>query len=167
ASAVTGSDGDPVSDEQIKARAEEILAEFEAGAKTEEAFGELAKSYTSDTGSLDTGGLYENVPYGMMVGPFQDWSLDESRKAGDTGIVGTDYGYHIMYFVGLGDVKSIDHRVEALAKTEKINNWSQSLINGSEIERHSLGMGFVGRKAFFKSLFAGKHAPAATTPSDN
>ena len=24
--------------------------------------------------------------------------MDESRRAGDTGIVKTDYGYHIMYF---------------------------------------------------------------------
>ncbi|NLW53968.1 MAG: hypothetical protein GXY99_03580 [Clostridiaceae bacterium] len=167
ASAVTGSDGDPVSNDQIKARAEEILAEFEAGAKTEEAFAELAETYTSDTGSIDNGGLYENVPYGMMVEAFQDWSLDESRKTGDTGIVETDYGYHIMYFVGLGDVKSIDHRVEALAKTEKINNLSQSLIDGVEFERHSFGMGFVGRKAFFKSLFAGDPAAVATTPSDD
>ena len=103
----------------------------------------------------------------MVVEAFQDWSLDESRKTGDTGIVETDYGYHIMYFVGLGDVKSIDHRVEALAKTEKINNLSQSLIDGVEFERHSFGMGFVGRKAFFKSLFAGDPAAVATTPSDD
>ena len=103
-----------------------------------------------------------------MVKPFQDWSLDESRQTGDTGIVKTDYGYHIMYFVGLGDAKSVDYRVETLAKTEKINDWSQSLIAGSEIERHSLGMGFVGRKTFFKSLFAGDSVPvASTTTSEN
>ena len=166
-SAVSGEDGDPVSDDQIKARAEEILAEFEAGEKTEEAFAELAETYSSDTGSADNGGLYENVPYGSMVKPFQDWSLDESRQTGDTGIVKTDYGYHIMYFVGLGDAKSVDYRVETLAKTEKINDWSQSLIAGSEIERHSLGMGFVGRKTFFKSLFAGEPAPVASATSED
>ncbi|NLC89840.1 MAG: hypothetical protein GX681_07230, partial [Clostridiaceae bacterium] len=140
-SAVSGEDDDPVSDDQIKARAEEILAEYEAGEKTEEAFAKLAETYSSDGGSVDNGGLYENVPYGTMVEPFQDWSLDESRQAGDTGIVKTDHGYHIMYFGGLGDAKSVDYRVETLAKTEKINDWSQSLIAGSEIERHSLGMG--------------------------
>ncbi|NLV99352.1 MAG: hypothetical protein GX034_06105 [Clostridiaceae bacterium] len=166
-SAVSGEDGEPVADEKIKARAEEILAEFAAGTKTEEAFAELAGTYSSDTGSVDNGGLYENVAYGTMVKPFQDWSLDESRKAGDTGIVKSDYGYHIMYFVGLGDVKSIDYRVETLAKTEKINNWSQSLIAGSEIERHNLGMGFVGRKAFFKSLFAGDVTAAPSTSNDD
>ena len=35
-----------------------------------------------------------------MVPTFNDWVFDESRKPGDTGIVKTDYGYHIMYFVG-------------------------------------------------------------------
>ena len=35
-----------------------------------------------------------------MVPTFNDWCFDESRQEGDTGIVKTDYGYHVMYFVG-------------------------------------------------------------------
>ena len=34
-----------------------------------------------------------------MVAEFNDWLFDSSRKPGDTGIVKTTYGYHIMYFV--------------------------------------------------------------------
>ena len=34
-----------------------------------------------------------------MVETFNDWCFDESRQPGDTGIVKTNYGYHIMYFV--------------------------------------------------------------------
>ena len=34
-----------------------------------------------------------------MVEEFSDWSFDPERVAGDTGIVKTTYGYHIMYFV--------------------------------------------------------------------
>ena len=30
--------------------------------------------------------------------PFDAWCFDASRQPGDTGIVKTDYGYHIMYF---------------------------------------------------------------------
>ena len=34
-----------------------------------------------------------------MVEPFEAWSLDEARKEGDLGVVETEYGYHVMYFV--------------------------------------------------------------------
>ena len=34
-----------------------------------------------------------------MVQAFNDWCFDESRKAGDYGLVKTEYGYHVMYFV--------------------------------------------------------------------
>ena len=35
-----------------------------------------------------------------MVVAFNDWCFDESRKPGDSGLVRTEFGYHIMYFVG-------------------------------------------------------------------
>jgi len=34
-----------------------------------------------------------------MAATFEDWSYDAARKPGDTGIVQTEYGYHVMYFV--------------------------------------------------------------------
>ena len=34
-----------------------------------------------------------------MVPTFNDWCFDPSRKSGDTGIVETSYGVHVMYFV--------------------------------------------------------------------
>ena len=34
-----------------------------------------------------------------MVQEFEDWCFDETRVPGDTGIVDTEYGSHIMYFV--------------------------------------------------------------------
>ena len=36
----------------------------------------------------------------QMVAAFEDWCFDTARKAGDTGIVQTEYGYHVMYYVG-------------------------------------------------------------------
>ncbi|MBQ8869496.1 MAG: peptidylprolyl isomerase [Oscillospiraceae bacterium] len=90
-------------DEKAKAKAEEILKEFEDSGKKIEKFEELVTKYTEDTGSASTGGLYENFTEGQMVDEFEDWAFDTSRKEGDTGIVKTTYGYHIMYFVGKGD----------------------------------------------------------------
>ena len=37
-----------------------------------------------------------------MVAAFNDWCFNESRQPGDTEIVETTYGYHVMYFVGDG-----------------------------------------------------------------
>lgn len=88
-----------------KQKAEELLNTFKAGDKTEESFAQLAKDNSMDEGSKSKGGLYEDVGKGDMVEAFNDWCFDPARKVGDTGIVETDYGYHIMYFSGLGDIK--------------------------------------------------------------
>lgn len=62
-------------------------------------FLEVCETENDDPGSAETGGLYEYVAKGQMVKPFEDWSFDPARKEGDMGIVETDYGFHIMYFV--------------------------------------------------------------------
>lgn len=67
---------------------------------TEDAFSKMVKENTADTASAETGGLYENIRISdSFVENFEKWSFDPARKAGDTGIVETEYGYHIMYFV--------------------------------------------------------------------
>lgn len=83
------------SEEQAKAKAEEVLAEWEAGEATAESFDALAEEHNDDGNSL-----YEAVRPGEMVETFNDWLFDSARKEGDTGIVQTDYGFHLMYFVG-------------------------------------------------------------------
>lgn len=87
------------SDDEAKAKAEEVKAEFESGDQTEDSFAALALEYTEDTGSAYTGGLYENVTSGQMVTNFNDWIFDDARQPGDIDIVQTDYGYHLIYFV--------------------------------------------------------------------
>ena len=86
-------------DEKAKAEAERVLALYNGGSKTLEAFEELGKEYTEDSGVK-----YENVKPGDMVEEFNDWMFDEARKVGDVDIVKTTYGYHIMYYVGEGDI---------------------------------------------------------------
>ena len=88
-----------------KKKADKILAEYNKGDKTELEFAKLAEEYSDDTESTSNGqsgnygGLYEGVSLGQMVPNFEEWSTDKSRKYGDTGIVKSDYGYHIMYFI--------------------------------------------------------------------
>ena len=99
----TGEDGTTTySDEEWEAcreKAQAVLDEWLAGKKTEDSFADLATEKTEDPGSKSTGGLYQRVYPGQMVEAFNDWCFDESRKPGDYGLVKTEYGYHVMYFV--------------------------------------------------------------------
>ena len=83
-----------------EASAQALLEQFLAGEQTEEAFAALANEHSQDPGSNQNGGLYEGVTEGEMVQAFNDWCFDASRQPGDTGIVKTEYGYHVMYFCG-------------------------------------------------------------------
>jgi len=85
-----------------QALAEELLARWENGGRSAASFGELAEEYSTDTGSLPTGGRYANVAQGEMVAEFDAWCFDSSRQPGDSGLVQTDFGWHVMYFEGPG-----------------------------------------------------------------
>lgn len=95
-------EGTKITDEEkakAKAEAEKLLAEYLEGEKTQEAFEKFAEEHTADSAVT-----YENVKKGQMVEEFEDWIFDEARKIGDTDIVETEYGYHVMYFVGEGKI---------------------------------------------------------------
>ena len=90
------------SDANAKKKADEVYEEWQKGEADEESFGKLATIYNadSDSGSAANGGLYKDVYQGQMVTELNDWVFAPERKEGDTGIVKTTYGYHIMYYVG-------------------------------------------------------------------
>ena len=88
---------------EAEQKAQELLDTWKAGEATEESFAALANENSEDPGSSTNGGLYEDVYPGQMVDSFDAWCFDEARQPGDTGIVKTDYGYHVMYFVSKGE----------------------------------------------------------------
>ena len=90
--------------EQCRVKAQELLDKWLAEDGTEEGFAKFAAEHTEDPGSMATGGLYTDIYMGQMVAPFEEWCFDASRQYGDTGLVKTDYGYHIMYFVASHEV---------------------------------------------------------------
>ena len=127
----THEEGETYSEEELaaaKATAEEILAQWKAGEATEESFGALANEKSAD-GDGTTGGLYENVYPGQMVTNFNDLCYDSARKAGDTGIVESDYGYHVMYFVGDSEQNYRDYQIENQLKNEELNSWYTELVS--------------------------------------
>ena len=119
------------------AEAEELLAEFEAGNKTEDAFASLATLKSDDTGSTENGGLYEDIYPGQMVTAFEDWCFDSSRKAGDTGIVETEYGYHVMYFVSSSDVTYRDYQIRNELASNDLSVWYTDIVSSATVTEGS------------------------------
>ncbi len=107
--------------------AKSLLDEILKSENIEQAFIKTAGEKTLDGGSKTTGGLYTDVYKGQMVTNFNDWCFDESRKPGDTGIVSSDYGYHIMYYVSLSDKnyfrETADYEMRNELYAEEYENW--------------------------------------------
>lgn len=132
--------GEALSDDKIKqaeTNAKKALADWEAGDKTEDSFAQYATDLSEDTGSASNGGLCENTLPGQMVAEFDEWIFDASRKAGDTEIVKTQYGYHVMYFVKSNDSYS-DITIRNNKATEDVNKLAEELLDG---DAYVIGVG--------------------------
>ena len=114
-----------------KEKAEDLLNQWKSGDATEDSFAALATENSTDPGSVENGGLYENIYPGQMVATFNDWCFDESRKPGDTGIVETNYGYHVMYFVGDAQQNYRDYLITNDLRTADVNAWYSNLVDSA------------------------------------
>lgn len=132
-------DATTATDEQWTAaydQARELLASWDG---TEDGFAALATENSTDTGSTENGGLYEDVVTGQMVNSFSTWCFDDSRKAGDTGIVRSEYGYHIMYFVGENDQKIWQYNAEQALLSEDSASAAEALEDEYTIKENWFG----------------------------
>lgn len=96
-------DATPAQIAAAKKKAEDIYNQFLKTKKMESDFAKLAIENTQDTRSKQDGGLISNFMPKTMVAAFDEWSFSKGHKKGDTGIVQTEYGFHIMYFVSSGE----------------------------------------------------------------
>ena len=125
---------------EAEKKAKKIYDEYKKGDKTEYSFALLAEKYSEDTESTSKGssglygGLYEGTTLGQMVKSFEEWSTDKKRKYGDTDIVKSDFGYHIMFFVE--DTTSTLFKCESAVKSEK----EMEYIKSFEVKKHSGAM---------------------------
>lgn len=141
-------DGDGVfSQEEIdaaEARAQEIYDEWLAGEATEESFGELANTYSTDGGSNTVGGLYETVVKNQMVPPINEWLFDEARQPGDTTVVtydGANYtGAHVVYFVGTDEESYADQLSDNALRNDALTQWLQGLKDAAVVTTSHMKM---------------------------
>ena len=115
--------------EKAKTEAEKLLQQWKDGNATENAFAELANKESDDLGGKVTnGGLYEDIYPGQMVEAFEDWCFAEGRQAGDTGIVETEYGYHVMYFSSTDEMSYRDYMIDIVMANEDLEEWHDDLV---------------------------------------
>lgn len=125
-----------------RAKADEILAQWTSGEATEDSFAQLARENSAD-GNAAQGGIYEQVVRGQMVPSFNDWCFDASRKAGDTGVVDTDFGSHVMYFVGT-NLPQWKADVVSDLKNKDFGPWLENFGKDATKEINDFGMRFIG-----------------------
>ena len=84
--------------EACRQKAQAMLDQWVADGADEAVFINLAKEHSQDS-NASSGGIYQNVTKDYMVEEFDAWIFDPSREYGDYGLVKTQYGYHLMFFV--------------------------------------------------------------------
>lgn len=118
-----------------KKAAEALLKQWQAGDATEDSFGELANKESDDNnGKVTNGGLYEDIYPGQMDTNFNDWCFDKDRKDGDTGVIESSYGYHVMYFVGNSDTDYRTYLITEALHDETLEAWYDELCEKIDLD---------------------------------
>lgn len=91
--------------ESCREEAEALLARWQSDRNaTEATFADLANKNSADSGSVLNGGAYRRLRQGQLMPLLDQWCFDQGRQSGDTVILRSDYGYHILYFSGSTDI---------------------------------------------------------------
>lgn len=89
---------DPQSGQQIPLRdtatAKQLADSVALAIRNGANFDSMVVRFSTDPGSVNNGGVYENVPSGQMVPEFNDFIF--SNPVGSRGVVKTNFGYHII-----------------------------------------------------------------------
>ncbi len=111
-----------------KDKADAFLKTWKEGKATEETFIELVKKNSEDT-SASEGGLFEDIhPDSQYVPNFLNWSISKDRKAGDAEVIETEYGYHVMYYVGKADLSYRDYMITNEMRAEDQKEWHDGIL---------------------------------------
>ncbi len=98
-------DGQVTADEEAwlacEEEAQKLLETWMAGHwVTDGTFAELANKNSQDPGTAPDGGALRNLHQGQLVEPLDSWCFSPARQPGDTGILRSPWGVHLMYYTG-------------------------------------------------------------------
>ena len=134
-------------DKEAKKLADDTLAKWKKGKATDASFAALATKLTEDTGSKENGGLYENVTKdSQYVEPFLNWCFADGRKKGDTGVIKTDYGYHVMYLSSKSKDPVWKNTVRDALASQKFDKYIETTIKADETKVSEHWVKVVGKR---------------------
>lgn len=112
--------------DEAKAAADKILEQIKATAKDGVVDKDIFEQFGKDN-THDSNVFYENVYEGQMVDEFNDWLFDSERTQGEVDLIETkSYGWHIMFYNGLGEIRWKSDAHDA-ATDEDVDTWYDEL----------------------------------------
>lgn len=117
-----------VEKQKAKAKAEGLLAKVQAGGD----FAKLATEASDDPGSKDKGGDLGWVVRGRTVKPFEDAAFALTKPNQLSGVVQTDYGFHVIQLVERQDAGAVPF---AEAK-DKIGEFLKQKAEQEKVQEH-------------------------------
>ena len=153
----TDNSNQPLADDQIaekRAQAEDLLAQLQAADDMPAKFDELMREYSEDGGLATNPDGYVFTSGDSLVGGFREAAL-ELNEGELSGIVETDYGYHIMLRQALTEEQRVEYaeyfRDDAL--TDLLGQW----LEESEVVR-APALDELDVPGWFDRLFAYQQA---------
>jgi parvulin-like peptidyl-prolyl isomerase len=111
--------------------AERILTQLQAGAD----FATLAKAYSQDTSTRDSGGDLGFFPRGILVAPEVEEVAFALQPGQFSGVVTSSLGYHIVQVVERDPARSVSPENLRLLQDRAVQEWIEGLWDQAVVER--------------------------------
>ena len=150
----TDSQNQPLGEDEIKAKkalADDLLAQLQAAEDMPAKFDELMNEYSDDGGLADYPDGYIFDSSDSLVGGFREAAL-ELEEGQLSGIVETDYGYHIMLRLALPD-ETVDSYRRYIRQSD-LNDQMEKWMEAAEITRDDALLDGIDVQAFFDLYYA-------------
>lgn len=130
----------PETAEQVHARhilvdtreeAEQLLAQLQAGAD----FAELARTYSQDESTRETGGDLGWFPRGILLAPEVEEAAFSLQAGQFSAVVESPFGFHIVQVLERDPNRQLTPENLQVMKDRAFQEWLQSLWDGAQIER--------------------------------
>jgi hypothetical protein len=68
-----------------------------------------------------------------MVANFDAWCLEDGRKAGDTGLVESEFGWHIMFYESNSETTYREYLIDNALRGADVDAWYTALLEAVKV----------------------------------
>jgi parvulin-like peptidyl-prolyl isomerase len=111
--------------------AERILAQLQAGAD----FAALARTYSQDTSTRETGGDLGFFPRGILVAPEVEDAAFALQPGQSSGVVSSALGYHLVQAIERDPARSVSPENLRLLQDRAVQEWIEDLWAQAVVQR--------------------------------